>query len=110
MSGTIPASTDSDWFQFTLDAESYVTVRAPFIPVASGFHIALYNEKNMNVALASTTEVAERSDQGSEIFGIRLPKGKYFVRMSSIVPFKYDSYKLTLSPQPLISGDRKSVV
>ncbi|MDH6350897.1 serine protease [Brevibacillus sp. 1238] len=106
MSGTIPASTDSDWFQFTLDAESYVTVRAPFIPVASGFHIALYNEKNMNVALASTTEVAERSDQGSEIFGIRLPKGKYFVRMSSIVPFKYDSYKLTLSPQPLISGYR----
>ncbi|MDT7985606.1 S8 family serine peptidase [Clostridium perfringens] len=106
MTGTIPTASDADWFQFTLNTDSYVTIRAPFIPVSSGFRIALYSEKNMNYALASTNEVAELSDRGSEIFSLRLPKGKYYVRLNSGIPFKYDAYKLTVTQQPLVSGYR----
>lgn len=106
MTGTLPTGTDSDWFQFTVNAQSYVSIRAPFIPVSSGVRIALYSEKNFNYALASTNEVAELSDQGREVLGLRLAPGKYYVRLNGGVPFKYDSYRLTVTKQALIAGYR----
>lgn len=106
MTGTLPTTTDSDWFQFTVGSESYVYVRAPFIPVSSGVRIALYSANNFNYALASTNEVAELSDQGKDIFGLRLQPGKYYIRLNSGVPFKYDAYRLTVNQQVLVGGYR----
>lgn len=106
MTGTLPTATDTDWFQFTVSSESYVTIRAPFIPVASGVRIALYSANNFNYALASTNEVAELSDQGKEILSARLKPGKYYIRINSGVPFKYDLYRLTVNQQVLIGGYR----
>ncbi|MFD2369406.1 S8 family serine peptidase [Brevibacillus sp. GCM10020057] len=106
MTGTLPTAADSDWFQFTVSAESYVTIRAPFIPVSSGVRIALYSGDNFNYALASTNEVAELSDQGKDILGLRLKPGKYYIRLNSGVPFKYDAYRLTVNQQLLVGGYR----
>lgn len=106
MTGTLPTATDSDWFQFTVSTESYVYIRAPFIPVSSGMRIALYNGNNFNYALASTNEVAELSDQGKEILGLRLKPGKYYIRLNSGIPFKYDAYRLTVNQQMLVGGYR----
>ncbi|MFY0543139.1 S8 family peptidase [Brevibacillus sp. H7] len=106
MTGTLPSRSDYDWFQFDVDSESYVSVRAPFVPVASGVNIALYGGGTFNYALASENEVAELSDQGKGIFGLRLRPGRYYIRLNSIVPFKYDAYRLTLSKERLIDGYR----
>lgn len=106
MSGTIPTAADPDWFQFTVNSESYVTFRAPYIPVDSGFRFALYSDRNMNYALASTNEVAELSNSGNEVIGLRLQPGKYYVRLNSGTSFKYDSYRLTVTQQKLIAGYR----
>lgn len=106
MTGTIPTAADSDWFQFTVNQESYVTFRAPYIPVDSGFRFALYSDRNMNYALASTNEVAELSNNGNDIMGLRLQPGKYYVRLNSGVGFKYDSYRLTVTQQKMIAGYR----
>lgn len=105
MTGTLPTTGDYDWFQFTVSTESYVTIRAPFIPVKSGMQLALYNS-DANYMLISTNRVAELSDQGKEIIGIRLQPGRYYIRLNSAVPFKYDTYRLTLHQQPLIAGFR----
>lgn len=104
MTGTLPTTTDFDWFQFTVNTESYVTVRAPLVPVSSGVQIALYNS-SLNM-LASTSKVAELSDQGKDILGIRLQPGKYYIRVNSAVPFKYEMYRLTVNQQILIAGFR----
>lgn len=106
MTGNFLTSSDSDWFQFTVKTESYVSIRAPFIPVSNGFRLALYSERNLDYALASTNEVAELSDQGREIMGLRLQPGKYYVRLNSGVPFKYDLYRVTVNQQPLLAGYR----
>jgi len=106
MTGTLPTATDSDWFQFTVNAESYVTIRAPFIPTVSGVRIALYSGSNFNYALASTNEVAELSDQGRDILALRLKPGKYYIRLNSGISFKYDAYRLTVSQQTLVGGYR----
>ncbi|MFF2533229.1 S8 family serine peptidase [Brevibacillus sp. NPDC058079] len=106
MSGTIPTATDSDWFQFTVNSESYVTFRAPYIPVDSGFRFALYSDRNMNYAIASTNEVAELSNRGNDVIGLRLQPGKYYVRLNSGTAFKYESYRLTVTQQKLIAGYR----
>ncbi|WP_289140249.1 S8 family serine peptidase [uncultured Brevibacillus sp.] len=106
MTGNFPTTADSDWFQFRVNAESFVSIRAPFIPVSSGVRLALYSEKNLNYALASTNEVAELSDQGREIVGLRLQPGKYYIRLNSGVPFRYDLYRLTVTQQVLVAGYR----
>ena len=105
MTGTLPATNDFDWFQFTVNAESYVTIRAPLVPVSSGMQLALYNSE-ANYMLVSTNKVAELSDQGKDIVGIRLQPGKYYIRLNSAVPFKYESYRLTINQQRLIAGFR----
>lgn len=106
MTGTLPTHTDQDWFQFTLDSESYVTIRAPFVPVSSGMRLELYGADTLNYALVSTNDVAQLSDQGKEVLGMKLKPGKYYIRLNSFVPFKYDSYRLTLTKQTLIEGYR----
>ncbi|MFS0555811.1 S8 family peptidase [Brevibacillus sp. 179-C9.3 HS] len=106
MTGTFPTATDSDWFHFTVNNESYVTFRAPYIPVDSGFRFALYSDRNMNYALASTNEVAELSSRGHDIIGLRLQPGKYYVRLNSGSPFKYESYRMTVTQQKLLAGYR----
>jgi hypothetical protein len=106
MTGTLASKTDYDWFQFEVEADSYVSIRAPYIPVTSGVRLALYNGQSFNRAIASVTEVAELSDQGRQILGLRLGPGKYYIRLNSIVPFKYDAYRLILSKEKLIDGYR----
>ncbi len=106
MTGTLPSRSDFDWFQFDVDSESYVSVRAPFVPVASGVNIALYGGGTFNYALAAENEVAELSDRGRAVIGLKLRPGKYYLRLNSIVPFKYDPYRLTLSKERLIDGYR----
>ncbi|GED67559.1 hypothetical protein BRE01_12610 [Brevibacillus reuszeri] len=106
MTGNFPTATDSDWFQFRVNAESYVSIRAPFVPVSSGVRLALYSEKNLDYAMASTNEVAELSDQGREIVGLRLQPGKYYIRLNSGTPFQYDLYRLTVNQQVLVAGYR----
>ncbi|MCG6197491.1 serine protease, partial [Anoxybacillus sp. LAT_38] len=59
MTGTLPTHTDSDWFQFTVDSESYVSVRAPFVPVSRGMRIEIYGSQTFNYALAATDQVAQ---------------------------------------------------
>jgi serine protease len=106
MTGTLPSKSDYDWFQFHVDSDSYVTIRAPFVPVASGVRIALFSAQNLNYPLASHYEVAELSDQGKEIVGLRLRPGTYYIRLNSAVSFKYDAYRLTVSKERLIDGYR----
>lgn len=105
MTGTLPSRYDYDWFRFDVTADSYVTIRAPYVPVKSGVMLALY-DSDLNYVLASENEVAELSDAGKEIAGIRLKPGRYYIRLNSIVPIKYDTYRLTISQQRLISGYR----
>lgn len=106
MTGTFPTATDTDWFQFTVNKESYVSIRAPFVPVPSGMRLALFSSNNLNNALATTNMVAQLSDQGKEVLGIRLKPGKYYLRLNSAATFKYDLYRLTVNQQQLIAGYR----
>lgn len=106
MTGTLASKTDYDWFQFEVEADSYVRIRAPFIPVSSGVRLVMYNSQTFNYSLAAATQVAELSDQGREILGLRLGPGKYYIRLNSVVPFKYDAYRLILSKEKLIDGYR----
>ena len=106
MTGTFPTATDTDWFQFTVNRESYVSIRAPFVPVKSGMRLALFSGNNFNYPLAMTNSVAERADQGREVLGIRLQPGKYYIRLNSSISFKYDLYRLTVNQQELIAGYR----
>jgi len=105
MTGTLPTTGDYDWFQFTVNRESYVIIRAPMVPVSRGMQLALYNS-DASKLLASTNKVAELSHQGKEVLGISLKPGKYLIRLNSTVPFKYELYRLTISQQPLIAGFR----
>lgn len=106
MTGTLPSKNDYDWFQFHLDSESYVTIGAPLVPVASGVNIALYGGNTFNYALATENQVAELSDQGKRILGVKLRPGTYYIRLNSLVPFKYDAYRLTLYKEKLTDGYR----
>ncbi|MCM3079638.1 S8 family serine peptidase [Brevibacillus invocatus] len=106
MTGTFPTATDTDWFQFTVNKESYVSIRAPFVPVPSGMRIALYSNSNLDYAIATTNMVAQLSDQGKEVLGVRLQPGKYYIRLNSATSFKYDLYRLTVNQQELIAGYR----
>ncbi|WP_029100310.1 S8 family peptidase [Brevibacillus thermoruber] len=106
MTGTLPTHTDSDWFQFTVDSESYVSVRAPFVPVSRGMRIEIYGSQTFNYALAATDQVAQLSDQGKEVIGLKLKPGRYYIRLSSAVSFKYDAYRLTLHKEKLVDGYR----
>lgn len=106
MTGTLPSKNDYDWFRFDVDSESYVSIGAPFVPVSSGMNIAVYGGTTFNYALASENEVAELSDQGKRILGVKLRPGTYYVRLNSLVPFKYDAYRLTLYKEKLVDGYR----
>jgi len=105
MTGTLPNRYDYDWFRFDVPADSYVTIRAPYIPVNSGVLLALYDSQ-LNYALASENEVAQLSDAGKDIVGMRLKPGRYYIRLNSMVPIKYDTYRLTVTQQRLIAGYR----
>ncbi len=106
MTGTISSKNDYDWFQFDVDADSYVTIRAPFIPVSSGFTLALYNSETMNYALVQEPDVAQLSNEGKNIVEIRLRPGKYYIRLNSYIPIIYDYYRLTITRERLVSGYR----
>ncbi|WP_243014847.1 S8 family peptidase [Brevibacillus borstelensis] len=106
MTGTLPTHTDQDWFQFTVDSESYVSIRAPFVPVSTGMRLELYGSDTLNYSLFATNDVAQLSDLGKEVLGMKLKPGKYYIRLTTTLPFKYDSYRLTLTKQPLIAGYR----
>lgn len=106
MTGTLPNKTDYDWFRFDVARESYVTVRAPYIPVQSGMQIALYGSQTTNYALAIENRVAELSDQGRPVLGVKLKPGRYYLRLTSTAPIKYDTYRLNLGMETLISGFR----
>ncbi|NGQ95616.1 S8 family serine peptidase [Brevibacillus sp. SYP-B805] len=106
MTGTLPTVYDYDWFRFDVDADSYVSIRAPYIPVSSGVRLALYGSNTFNYALASENMVAELSDRGKTITGLRLRPGRYYVRLNSTVPIRYDTYRLTLTKERLIEGYR----
>lgn len=105
LTGTIPSRYDYDWFRFDVAADSYVIIRAPYMPVTSGVNLALY-DSHMNFTLASENRVAELSDAGKDIVGIRLKPGRYYVRLNSTVPIKYDTYRLTITQQRLLAGYR----
>ncbi|USG65342.1 S8 family serine peptidase [Brevibacillus ruminantium] len=106
MIGTLPTHEDQDWFYFTVESESYVSIKAPIIPVSSGVRLELYGADTLNYALYSTNDVAQLSDQGKEVLGMKLKPGKYYIKLNSFVPFKYETYRLTVTKQPLIEGYR----
>lgn len=106
LTGTIPSRLDSDWYQFQLSSESYVTITAPSIPVRSGVQISLYNDQNFNYALFNENEVAELSAQKKAIGKIKLPRGTYYIRLTSGTGFKYDTYRVTVTREPLYNGYR----
>lgn len=106
MTGTLPSRTDMDWFQFDVAETSYVSIQAPMIPVSYGVTVALYSSQNLSSPLVSESNAAELSDAGREILGRRLGPGKYYIRLNSSVPFKYDAYRLVLSKEKLIEGYR----
>ncbi|MGO0063622.1 S8 family peptidase [Brevibacillus fluminis] len=106
MTGTLATRNDYDWFQFTVDYESYVTIKAPNIPVQSGVTLDLYNANNLNFAQFSETEVAQLADQGKSIMSMKLNPGTYYIRLHSYVPFQYDAYRLTLTKERMVAGYR----
>lgn len=106
MTGTFPARTDMDWFQFQLASDSYVTIQAPYVPVKSGVQLALYNGKDFNYALYYENEVAQLAASHRQILGIKLSKGTYYIRLSSSAPFKYDTYRIVVKREPLYNGYR----
>ncbi len=107
MTGTLASEHDYDWFTFTLHEDTYVTIRAPYIPVQSGVNFALYKEgPSRNYLLASVTNVAQLSRAGSYLYAYKLSPGTYYVRLNSTVPFRYDAYRLTISREKLIDGYR----
>lgn len=107
MTGTIASEHDIDWFTFTLNEETYATFRAPYVPVSKGMTFSLYKAgPNRNYLLASATNVAELSREGSYIYALKLTPGTYYVRLSSTVPFRYDAYRLTIARERLVDGYR----
>ncbi|MBO8164269.1 MAG: S8 family serine peptidase [Brevibacillus sp.] len=107
MTGTLPSEHDYDWFQFEMTEDTYVTIRAPYIPVQSGVRFALYKAgADRNYLLASATNVAELSRAGSYIYAYKMTPGTYYVRLQSVVPFRYDVYRLTISRERLVDGYR----
>jgi hypothetical protein len=106
MTGTLSGKTDYDWFQFTLDYESYITIKAPNVPVQSGVNLLLYDSGNVNFPLFSETDVAQLSDAGKNIVEMKLKAGTYYIRLQSYVPFQYDVYRLTLRRERLVAGYR----
>lgn len=106
MTGTLATYKDYDWFQFTLDYESYVTIKAPHIPVQSGVNLHLYNANNLDFAQFSEPDVAQLADTGKPIMGMKLKAGTYYIRLQSNVPFQYDAYRVTLTKERLVAGYR----
>ncbi|UFJ40071.1 S8 family serine peptidase [Brevibacillus humidisoli] len=107
MTGTLATEHDYDWFQFVISEDTYATIRAPYIPVRSGVHFSLYKAgPTRNYLLASATNVAELSRAGSYIYAYKLTPGTYYVRLNSMVPFRYDAYRLTITRERLIDGYR----
>lgn len=106
LTGTLPSRTDSDWFQFQLYTDSYVTIQAPSIPVRSGVQLTLYNSQNFNYALFNENEVAELAAKRKPILKWKLPRGTYYVRVNSVTPFKYDTYRILVTREPLYNGYR----
>ncbi|MGE5702150.1 MAG: S8 family peptidase [Clostridia bacterium] len=106
LTGTLATKTDYDWYQFKLDYDSYVTIKAPNIPVQSGVNLMLYNANNLNYALFAETDVAQLSDSGKTILEMKLKAGTYYIRLHSYVPFKYDAYRITLQRDRLVAGYR----
>ncbi len=104
MTGTISSRSDNDWFQFQIPSDSYVTIRAPYVPVSSGVKLTLYSETNY--VLVAEDEVAQLSAKGRPIAAMKLSAGTYYVRITSTVPFKYDTYRLTVTREKLVDGYR----
>ncbi|WP_139491146.1 S8 family peptidase [Brevibacillus dissolubilis] len=105
MTGTLATRSDYDWYSFRVSSDSYVTIRAPYIPVDSGVRLTMYNQ-SLDYVLFSEDEVAQFSKRGRNIFEMKLKPGTYYIRLDSAKPFKYDSYRIQLIQQPLISGYR----
>lgn len=106
LTGTIPSRSDSDWFQFQVPSESYITITAPWVPVRSGVQFSLYNDQNFNYALFIENEVAELSAQKKPIGKMKLQRGTYYIRLTSAADFKYDTYRITVTRETLYNGYR----
>ncbi|GAA4718586.1 S8 family peptidase [Brevibacillus fulvus] len=106
MVGTLPKQTDYDWFYFDVDKPSYVLIQAPMVPVSSGVRLSLYSGQAFTKPLLTQNRVAELSDAGQPVAGIRLNKGRYYIRLNSVNPIKYDPYRLVVNKQVLVDGFR----
>lgn len=106
LTGTFPARTDMDWFQFQVNADSYVTIQANYIPVRSGVQLTLYNGRDFNYAIFNENEVAQLAAKHRPILGTKLSRGTYYVRLTSAAPFKYDTYRIVVKREALYNGYR----
>jgi len=106
LTGTLATKHDYDWFSFQVAKESYVTIHAPYIPVNSGVSLALYKSSSVSSPVETEKLVAQLSKRNIPLIGRKLTPGTYYVRLNSSIPFKYETYRLTLTREALYFGYR----
>ncbi|WP_232697855.1 S8 family serine peptidase [Brevibacillus daliensis] len=103
LTGTIPSQSDTDWFTFTISNESYVTIRAPYIPPQATVRLAVYNSRNMDYSIDARNASGEDNEV---VFEDKLAPGTYYIKISSTTPFFYDAYRFSMTRQDMVSGFR----
>ncbi|XOS91608.1 hypothetical protein ACLMAB_24540 [Brevibacillus laterosporus] len=51
ITGTISSEADNDWFTFSIPKETYVTIRAPYVPPQVKIMMSIYDSRDMKYAI-----------------------------------------------------------
>ncbi|AYB40782.1 S8 family peptidase [Brevibacillus laterosporus] len=103
ITGTISSEADNDWFTFSIPKETYVTIRAPYVPPQVKIMMSIYDSRDMKYAIRA--EKVSGQDN-SIVFERKLAAGTYYLKLTSTTPFRYDAYRFTLTRQEMYGGFR----
>jgi len=97
--GVIHKSSDEDWFQLRLQAESVLDIRIEDIPPSRTVRLDVYDRSQRE--LATTKSSAERLTLEQ-----RLQAGLYYVKISADAAFTHHYYRLIIQQDELVGGFR----
>ncbi|TPG85814.1 serine protease [Brevibacillus laterosporus] len=103
ITGTISSEADNDWFTFSIAKETYVTIRAPYVPPQTKIMMSIFDSRDMKYAIQAENVSGQ---DNSIVFERKLAAGTYYLKLTSTTPFRYDAYRFTIARQEMYGGFR----
>jgi hypothetical protein len=96
----IHATSDNDYFMFTVSATSSVTIQLSNIPSGCDYDLELYDSSNTRKANSTA------GSNNPESIAISLTSGTYYIKIYSYQGSSTSFYRLQVNSQVAVTGDR----